>query len=265
MEEEFSVVIGVAVNNEDVLEQNTLASPILKKGQADVRIVRDAKSASIAYNEIIDTTTEDIIVFVHQDVYLPENWLSNLRNLIAGLEQKNPNWAIIGSYGISRIMNEHCGYVWSSSLGRVLGEAMNTPEAAQGLDELLIVLKRSSNLKFDEKLPNFHMYGTDIVQTAYENNFGAYIANLPVVHNDSFKEKLGQDYAESFNYMRKKWKRKLPIRTTCARLSWRLFTVELCNITMWLSYKKRQEMAQPITRSPKEIADECGWNSTNLG
>ncbi|MEH6525476.1 MAG: glycosyltransferase [Sneathiella sp.] len=264
MEEEFSVAIGVAVNNEDILEKNVLASPVLKKGQADVRMVRDAKSASIAYNEIIDTTTEDIIVFVHQDVYLPENWLLNLRNLIAELEENDPNWAILGSYGISRIMNEHCGYVWSSSLGRVLGEERTIPEAAQSLDELLIVLKRSSNLRFDENLPNFHMYGTDIVQMANENKFGAYIVHLPVVHNDSFHEILGNDYADSFKYMRRKWRRKLPIRTTCARLTWRPFTVEFNSLTMWLTHSKRKELAQPITRSPKEIAFECGWDSTNL-
>ena len=36
----------------------------------------------------------------------------------------------------------------------------------QSFDELLIVLRRDSGLRFDEGLPGWHMYGTDIVQTA---------------------------------------------------------------------------------------------------
>lgn len=254
-----SFVIAAAVNNEEVLKHNLLASPCLKSRSLETYFARGAKSASCAYNEIIDATSGEYIIFAHQDVYLPSGWIEKLEYLLAELETSHPEWALLSPFGISQDNQMHRGTVWSSSLGAVVGEPVGEPVEAQSFDELLFVMKRSSGLRFDEKLPNFHMYGTDIVQTARQSGKKALIVELPVIHNDSFHEKLGWDFTESFKYIQKKWKSHLPLTTPCVRISWHNMTMPIENFRMWRSREKRRKIAQPISRNPKEIAAECGW------
>ena len=48
------------------------------------------------------------------------------------------------------------------------------------VDELLIVLRIGSGLRFDERLPGFHLHGTDIVQSALHRGLGAFAIDAPV-------------------------------------------------------------------------------------
>ena len=88
----------------------------------------------------------------------------------------------------------------------------------QSLDELLIVLRRSSGLRFDPDLPHFHLYGTDIVQTALASGKGAYVVDAPVIHNSKPIKRLDRNFWMAFNYMVGKWRGLPPIQTPVCQL-----------------------------------------------
>jgi hypothetical protein len=212
------ITLVAAVNDDFVLTQNLLTSTLAFCDRTEVSLQRGFCSAGKAYNTALDQTTQEVVVFAHQDVYLPQRWLDQLHDAIGIVESTDPNWAVIGVYGVTA-NGEHVGHCWSSGLNRILGESFAIPRRVCAIDELVIVLKRSSGLRFDEKLPGFHLYGTDIVQVALANGFSAYVIHAPVVHNSRPVRTLHGAYAEAYHYMRQKWRKQLPISTTVVPLT----------------------------------------------
>jgi len=204
--------VVVASNDPVTLERNLLASDMIARQGVPVHVEQKAPSASAAYNAGLNATSAPIVIFAHQDVYFPPGWEKRLAAQIAAVEALDPNWALLAPFGI-RDKGRHIGRVWSTSPSAVVGDPVEVPHPAQSFDELVIVLRRACGLRFDEKLPCFHLYGTDIVQTARAQGLGAYVCDLPLVHNDGFHDKLRNDFARPYNYIRRKWRDRLPIRT----------------------------------------------------
>ena len=95
--------IAVSVNNEDVLQKNLLLSPGLQNGGPNQLLtMRGFSSASLAYNSAIEQAENDIIIFVHQDVYLPETWFGDLKRSLDLLDRRRSNWGVLGSYGAKK-------------------------------------------------------------------------------------------------------------------------------------------------------------------
>ena len=163
MHGQFCIV--VASNNDTILAHNLMASDMVRNKQVPVHVERGASSASIAYNRGLAATTQPIVIFAHQDVYFPPGWETKLAAAIAQIEATDPNWALLAPYGITD-KAAHAENVWTTNLNRRIGDVLPHPVLAQGYDELVIVMRRTSGLLGEENLPNFHLYGTDIVQTA---------------------------------------------------------------------------------------------------
>lgn len=252
----FCVV--VASNDEACLQQNLMASEMVGKGGLPVHVERGAASAALAYNRGINATDAPIIIFAHQDVYFPPGWDQRLGEAIAELEKQDPNWALLAPFGVAAD-GYLIGPVWSSSLGRIVGRAPNGFEPVQSFDELVIILRRDSGLCFDPDLPGFHMYGTDIVQTARARGLGAYVTALPLVHNDVFHDNLHADFARAYHYMRKKWRRVLPLRSSVLSISRHGLNLPLQRLLMRTSYGKRQAIAQDTSRPPQHYSAICDW------
>jgi len=179
------IVLACASHSEPILAANLGRSPLL--AEVPLHVERDAPSAAIAYNRALAATSAPVVVFAHHDVFLPPGWDSLLAARLAELP---PDWALFGSFGMG-LDGAPIGPVWSSSLGMIVGRVPMTPAPVQAFDELLIVLRRSSGLRFDEALPGWHMYGTDIAQTARAAGQGAYAGALPCIHNDRYHGSLG--------------------------------------------------------------------------
>jgi hypothetical protein len=90
--------------------------------------------------------------------------------------------------------------------------AFDAPVPVNTIDEVLIVLKRSSGVEFDASLPGFHLYATDLVQTALSFGRRAYVIFAPVIHNSRPSLYLGPDYFDAYRHVARKWKHRLPIR-----------------------------------------------------
>jgi glycosyltransferase involved in cell wall biosynthesis len=250
--------IVVAVNDDATLERNLLASQMVGSGAISVHQQHGAKSAAAAYNAGLDATQGDIVIFAHQDVYFPPGWDMRLRQAIAQVESADPNWALIGPTGVCA-QGRHFGRVWSSSQNALVGEVAPSPVPAQSFDELALVLRRSSGLRFDEGLPGFHMFGTDMAQSALAAGQGAYICELPLVHNDRFHDLLRGDFRDAFGYVRRKWRHRLPLRTTVLDVSGTGLDLSIHRIKSWKSIGKRRKESGDHSSDPRLYSARCGW------
>jgi hypothetical protein len=205
----------VAVNNEDTLAKNLLRSPLLSNAGVSLQLQKGYRSASVAYNSALSQCKNDFVIFAHQDVYIPAEWEKAVVRNISSLDAVDPDWAVLGVYGVMS-SGAQIGYVWSSGLDQMFGNRFDHPVPVESLDELLIILKRSSGVTFDDQLPGYHLYGTDLVQIARSRNRTAYAICAPVVHNSLPSLYLRNDYFDAYKYVARKWKANLPIVTCVA-------------------------------------------------
>ncbi len=240
----------------DILAANLARSPDVLSGALPLSVIQGAASASLAYNGALAQTEAEIAIFAHHDVYLPKGWLDLFQARLMALP---PDWAVFGTFGIGRD-GAHLGPVWSSSLGQIVGRVPLVPTPVQSLDELLIVLRTSAQLRFDAALPGWHLYGTDIVQTALAAGQGAYAGALPCIHNDQSHLALGADFDTAYRFMQRKWARALPIRTPITKIS--------ASGLHRLRDRWRARRAAPILKAmatgtdhdPARLAALCGWS-----
>ena len=253
----MQIQLVTASHSEALLAANLARSPCL--GSLPLHVERDAPSASVAYNRALAATSAEIVVFLHHDVFLPQGWEHLLAARLAELQQVDPNWAVFGPFGVA-LDSAHIGPVWSSSLGQIVGRVPLTPVEVQSFDELMIVLNRNSGLHFDDNLPGWHLYGTDIVAEAHKRGLKAWAGGLPVIHNDRFHETIGPDFTECYRYMQKKWAGSLPLRSPITKIS--RSGLHLIR-DRWHARDSRQfraGMAVQIETPVEELARRCGWS-----
>lgn len=215
--EDFSV--AAAVNDREILAACLERSPDIASGGVSLKTYEGYDSAARALNTGLDESAAPIVVFAHQDVYLPKGWLARLAAQIDLLEQDHPNWGVLGLYGRT-LEGGEIGLVWSSGLGRVVGQGGFRPTQAETLDELVLVLRRASGLRFDEGIPGFHMYGTDIVMQGRVSGAPSFVVDAPAIHNSRPVRTLTGAYADAYRYMQRKWRKHLPIRNLSSDIVW---------------------------------------------
>ncbi|MFM2390432.1 MAG: hypothetical protein RLZZ437_1987 [Pseudomonadota bacterium] len=252
----FAIVC--ASHSDAILDANLRRSPCL--ASIPLHVECGAVSASTAYNAGLDATSAPYIVFAHHDVYLPPGWDRLLLARLAELDATDPKWALFGSFGVG-LDHSHIGPVWSSSIGQIVGRVPMAPAPVQSFDELLIVVRRDAGLRWDEGLPGWHMYGTDIVATARAAGRTAYAGALPCIHNDRYHAALGDDYRECYRFMQRKWAGALPLRTPITKIS-------RSGLHLWRDLRAARKSAgfragmAVGTDTPVEIlAERCGWSS----
>jgi hypothetical protein len=203
--------------NPSVFQNNFAASPCLEGIPPDRVIVQEGfSSASLGYNDAIEKSKTDLIVFAHQDVYFPKDWLSDVDRSLKILEKSDPDWGVLGGWGINR-QGMGVGFVHSVGLG-VLGQPFEHPAAVDTLDEFILIMRKSSGLKFDPTLPHFHFYGMDICMSARKNKKSCYAISAFSVHNTSYGF-LSQEFFSCYWHVKKRWKEVLPVRTSCIIVS----------------------------------------------
>lgn len=208
-----SVCFIVASNDEEVLRTSLLASPDLNAG-VEISVQREAKSAVEAYNRGIEATRAEVLVFVHQDIFLPAGWMTGFQEALRQLAETDPNWGVLGLYGV-KADRTRCGWIYSTGLGCVLGTPFDMPQEVRTIDELLLVIRKSSNLRFDEGLPGFHFYGTDLCLIAESKGFRNYVLPCFAIHNSNGLAYLPKAFWKAYFYVRSKWRDKLPFQTPC--------------------------------------------------
>jgi hypothetical protein len=215
MIEPYTII--TASNNIKMLNDNLLKSDAVKS--ADKIIVQENyKTASEAYNDAIDRSETDLLIFTHQDVYLPPNWCSDLAESIKRLDMGPTNWGVLGAWGVSTT-RKGAGFMFCNAFGKTLGHSFSEPKEVQTLDEVLLIFRKSSGLRFDENLKGFHLYGSDLCLTANSMMLKNYAVSAFCLHNSTNYHAFPKDFWSSYKYLRKKWIEQTPICTSCTTIT----------------------------------------------
>lgn len=208
----------VAVNDRRVLQTNLLASPCLGNSNHHEVILQEGfSSAAEAYNDALLRARNELVVFIHQDVFLPESWERDLYRSLQYLSRIDTEWGVLGCWGV----NEHgqgFGHLYTTGEG-VIGDASLCPAPVQTLDELLLVIRRSSLLAFSKELPDFHFYGTDICMSAASRGLKSYAVSAFCIHNCRYHFKYPEEFYAGYKFVKKAWVQFLPIHTSCIEVT----------------------------------------------
>jgi len=205
-----------AVYNERIFEANLKNSSIFSLDRFILQ--RGYTNVPLAYNNISKPDC-DLICYIHEDVFLPNNWEDELRKSLQKINQIDLDWGVLGIAGVKPGSQ---GRQWHGNLidrGRQWGSPNNLPSRVQTLDELLLICRSNNILRFDEDIPSNHFYGADICLQSGSRGQKCYAINAPCYHNSNTPRKLPADFHIAAEYIKQKWKEVLPIVTTCSILT----------------------------------------------
>jgi hypothetical protein len=207
-----------AINDRELFASNFLASPIFAGSHPHQIIVQSSfPSAAKAYNDAIDRSKNEIIVFAHQDMVFPASWLTDLERALNNLDRIDPNWGVLGCFGETADAQGR-GHVYMPGLG-IVGAPSENPQPVQTLDEIVLIIKKSSGLRFDPNLPHFHFYGADICLRANRLGRKSYAISAFCLHNTQFNLVLPREFYACYRHIKREWRAQLPIQTTCVRVT----------------------------------------------
>ncbi|MCZ6794458.1 MAG: sulfatase-like hydrolase/transferase [Planctomycetota bacterium] len=229
----------VAVNDEDELRHNTLASPVARGRHHEWILVENRGNCNYAniselYQEALERARNDLVFFLHQDVYLPHGWEERMFAGLLQLEERDPDWGVLGAVGalvpLPDRPKELRGH-WCDPNGYYRIGPL--PHEVQSLDEQWLGIRRRSGVGFDPQLPGFHCYGLDLSLTARDAGKRSYAIDAFVWHkyrdsrgyligqqqeSEKIRRRWGDEFMEEFqpaaDYVERKWKKYLPFQTT---------------------------------------------------
>jgi Glycosyltransferase like family len=250
------VTFIVTVLDWQVLTQNLLASPALSGSHNHQILVQEGfASAGQAYNDGLHRAANELLIFTHSDMFLPKTWMSQLERALQYLEKSNPNWGVLGCWGATK-SGEYRGHIYSTGWG-VLGKPFDHPQPVQTLDEIILIFRRSSALQFDEELPHFHFYGTDICMRAAMQGMKSYAISAFCIHNTAQTFRMVKEFYCSYSYIRRIWRDNLPIQTSCIRVS--KYNVEMYRRRLEEAYRhllRLDRSVGPRVSDPSRILQE---------
>ena len=255
-----TLAVVAAVIDDECLKNNLAASPMLAVNNVPLIIKRGYKSTSLAYNDGLDCADADIVIFAHQDVYFPRGWEKKLLSVIRLLEQRGENWGVLGVIGANG-SGDLVGGAWSTGMRLKIESEFISPSPVRSFDEIVLVLRKDNGLRFDEDLPNWHIYGTDIALSAIEAGMGAYVFDAPVIHNSIRHINLAPGYFEAYRYMQSKWRHELPVHTLILPLTAHGWPV----VRNWLREKKRWVVRQFKPMPPRVRHPDPAGLAAKLG
>ncbi len=255
-----TLAVVAAVNDEECLMRNLASSPMMAENKIPLIIKRGYKSAAKAYNDGLDETNADIVIFTHQDVYFPLGWEKKLYVVIETLQKRKINWGVLGVIGVDS-RGKLVGGAWSNGLQRKIESHFDNPAQVRSFDEIVLVLRKKGQLRFDDNLPGFHLYGTDIALTAIKAGLNAYVFDAPVIHNSVWRKKLGLSYCIAYRYIQRKWKQELPVYTLVLPIKASLWPL----VRNWLREKKKWFVRQFKPMPPRIRFPEPSFKARELG
>jgi hypothetical protein len=218
----FHVYACARTSDTETLKRDLARSPAIAKEDVGLTILWNQPSASSAFARAMEKATAKILIFTHCDVYFPKRWFERLAWEVNRLDRMDPDWAVAGISAMTP-SGEQVGRIWDCSLEPLsrglFGKPLAAPVPIVSTDEMAFIVRRSAGTFFDELLPEFHLYGTDIILTAEREGKRSYGLDMPLIHNAKAQLHIGRDYRRAYNYMIGKWRDRLPVPTTCGPLT----------------------------------------------
>jgi hypothetical protein len=231
-DERLSLVVCLC--DDALLQENLLASPCLgSESRHEVIAIRNAPSAGAGLNLGIEQARNQWVICVHQDVLIPHGWDARLGQQLKQAEDRFGRIGVAGVYGVGDVADRAEGppagprpaseplrpALAAQRIGRVVdrGRMLNDgpvlPAPVVTLDELLLVVRCNTPLRFDPEL-GFHFYGADLCLQARVRGLAVVALDVPCHHN-SRSVGLPDAFFASARVFAGKWAHRLPIATSC--------------------------------------------------
>ena len=97
----------------------------------------------------------------------------------------------------------------------MLGQKFSEPQRVNTLDELLLVVRKSSGVRFDPLINGYHLYGADVCLEAQKRGCSVYAIPAFCIHNTNGYRTLPWAFWRNYLRLRRKWRDRLPITTSC--------------------------------------------------
>jgi hypothetical protein len=218
-EEEVPITFVACVNDDAQLGANLARSPCLRgDSRHELLVFRGCANAAEGLNAGIEQAQHELVVLVHQDVYLPEGWPARM---VAQWRLAESDGGPVGIAGVFGVLDRRVPF---DAIGRVvhrdrLLSHRALPADVDGLDELLMVVPSHTPLRVDADL-GWHLYGTDLALQAQEKGLRVVVVDAPCHHN-SLTGRVPWKYRESERVLARKWEELLPIHTNLSSIgSW---------------------------------------------
>lgn len=211
-----------------VLERRLRASPCLRQGGWPLTVCFNTSSAAQGFNAAmvaaIDLASTTWLVWVHQDVFLPEGWDRRFALALDAASQQFPRLAVAGVYGLTGAgaSARRAGHVLDR--GTLLQESTTLPCLVDSLDELLFAVRIDSKLQLDPAL-GFDFYATDLVLQAQQQGWQCAVLDACCEHwsdtpaSGAVPPTVVQRIKQSARIFEQKWADKLPISTPCFEIA----------------------------------------------
>jgi hypothetical protein len=214
-------LLVTSVSNLDTFTRRLMSSPCVQQGGLPLRAFFNCASAADAFNGVLDSQPQaQWLVWLHQDVVLPENWEHVFAHALEAAQVQFPKMTVAGVYGVAGTgaHAKHAGHVLDRGV-RLQGE-LSLPCAVDSLDELLFAVRVNSGLRLDPDL-RFDFYATDLVLQAQSQGFQSVVIEAFCEHwSDSPRQgevpqSLIDRIGSSAGVFERKWINSFPVTTTC--------------------------------------------------
>ncbi len=209
------------VTDLQVLQERLLASPCLQRGGHRLTLVQNAASAADGFNAaLLGAAPGTWLVWVHQDIFLPQGWDAGFAMALAEAQTQFPALAVAGVYGVAGAgaQARRAGHVLDR--GRLLREPAALPCLVDSLDEMLFAVRADTRLQLDATL-GFDFYATDLALQAQARELQCAVVDAYCEHwsatptPEAAQTGLAQRILASGTAFERKWQHRLPLTTSC--------------------------------------------------
>ena len=162
-------------------------------------IAQNTFEAYAGLNRFLRGAKGRYIILCHQDIFLLQHGINDLRTRIEELEIADPKWAVLGNAGSINI--KYRGLHLTQGNGKEWTEDL-LPLKAQTLDENFVIVKNSANLALSGDLQGFHLYGADICFVADVLGYNSYVIDFKL-HHKSYGNDDEKFYQLKRNFIKK--------------------------------------------------------------
>ena len=207
-----------------VLAKRLLASPCLQRNGQSLVVYFNAASAADGFNAALAAERQrssgaNWLVWLHQDVFLPEGWDTRFEQALVQALQQFPKLAVAGVYGVAGagVAARRAGHVLDR--GALLRESAPLPCLVDSLDELLFAVRVDAGLQLDSAL-GFDFYATDLVLQAQQRGLQSAVLDACCEHwsgtptSGAIATSLARRIEASGAVFEAKWAAQLPVQTS---------------------------------------------------
>jgi hypothetical protein len=235
-DDQIKLSFVTCASNLQVLGERLLASPCLQQHGVPLAVYFNAPSAAHGFNAAMaatrqesagETATASWLVWVHQDVFLPQNWDTIFMQALSTALEQFPKLAVAGVYGIAGTTATGAGALRAGHVldrGTLLREPAPLPCLVDSLDELLFAVRIDSGLRLDPAL-GFDFYATDLVLQAQVQGWECAVVDACCEHWSStppsgdLPQATVQRILANGAIFERKWRHHLPLTTPCFEIN----------------------------------------------